>query len=315
MTRQMLPAGRNCRVPPRKARVPEVRSIVTLGEVFSCNLIVVPGFYLEYTMRALGLALIVGLTGLLPPAVAVAAAPKLQPHLGVYELRLIEARGDVGVEAVRGRLVIEITDSCDGYTQTQRMLLRIVNAQGNEITSDSNHTTWESRDGTTIRFNSKNEINGEVSDVFAGRAQLEGKGLSGVITFAKPDDPDLPLAAGTIFPTEHFFELIDAGLAGEAVLNRTLYDGSGPHGIYDTVARLTPGAGGAEMERHDLLRDVDSWRVRLAYFTPDDRAGVPEYEVGFRLFENGVATELFLDYGDFTLGGTLARLDYLPSDC
>ena len=29
-----------------------------------------------------------------------------------------------------------VTDSCDGYAQTQRMLLRIVNTQGDEITSD-----------------------------------------------------------------------------------------------------------------------------------------------------------------------------------
>ena len=180
-------------------------------------------------MKALGTVLIVGFAGLMP--LVASAAPKLQPHLGVYELRLIESRDDVGIEAVRGRLVIEITDSCDGYAQTQRMLLRILNTRGDEIISDSNQTTWESRDGMIIRFNSKNEINGTVSEIFSGRAQLEGKGLAGVIKFVKPDDPDLPLAAGTIFPTEHFFDLIDAGQAGDSVLRRRLYDGSGPRGI------------------------------------------------------------------------------------
>jgi len=264
-------------------------------------------------MRALALALTAALMAWLP--LAAVAAPKLQPHLGVYELRLIEARDNVGIEAVRGRLVIEITDSCDGYAQTQRMLLRILNARGDEITSDSNHTTWESRDGTTIRFNARNEINGKVSDIFSGRAQLEGKGLAGAITFAKPNDLDLALAAGTIFPTEHFFDLIDAGLAGEATLSRRLYDGSGPRGIYDTVARLMSGSDGDAAQEHDLLQDVASWRVRLAYFMPEDRTGVPEYEVGFRLFENGVATELFLDYQNFTLSGTLSRLEYLTGAC
>lgn len=264
-------------------------------------------------MKALGTVLIVGFAGLMP--LVASAAPKLQPHLGVYELRLIESRDDVGIEAVRGRLVIEITDSCDGYAQTQRMLLRILYTRGDEIISDSNQTTWESRDGMIIRFNSKNEINGTVSEIFSGRAQLEGKGLAGVIKFVKPDDPDLPLAAGTIFPTEHFFDLIDAGQAGESVLRRRLYDGSGPRGIYDTIARLTPIASGGDAESHDLLRDVVSWQVRLAYFMPDDRTGVPEYEIGFRLFENGVATDLLLDYGEFSLVGTLARLDYLSGDC
>lgn len=250
-------------------------------------------------------------------AAAAGAAPvTLQPHLGVYELSLSSTRAGAGIVSAAGRLVIEITDSCDGYAQTQRMLLRLLDVRGQEIVSDSNYTTWESRDGRVIRFSARNALNGEVNENFSGRAELAGKGEGGVVTFNDPDMPDLELQEGTIFPTEHFFQIINAALAGETILNRRLYDGSGPDGIYDTVAIVASGGPAAPEDiGSDLLADLLSWRVRLAYYMPGDLSGVPEYEIGLRLYQNGVASDLVLDYGDFAMRATLSRLDFLSTDC
>ena len=145
---------------------------------------------------------------------------------------------------------------------------------------------------------------------------MAAKGESGVVSFSDPDMPDIELQEGTIFPTEHFFQIINAALAGETVLNRRLYDGSGPDGIYDTVAIVASSDPGAPEDiGGDLLADMLSWRVRLAYFTPGDQAGVPEYEIGLRLYQNGVASDLVLDYGSFVMHATLSRLDFLSKDC
>lgn len=250
-------------------------------------------------------------------ASAASSAPAtLQPHLGVYELSLSSTREGSGVVSLAGRLVIEITDSCDGYAQTQRMLLRLFDTNGREIVSDSNYTTWESRDGRIIRFSSRSAVNGEVSEKYSGRAELTGKGTSGVVTFTDSETPEIILQEGTIFPTEHFFQIINAALAGETVLNRRLYDGSGPDGVYDTVAIVASG-GPSEPDEiaSELLADLQSWRVRLAYFTPGDQAGIPEYEIGLRLYQNGVASDLELDYGNFVMSASLSRLDFLSSDC
>ena len=255
-------------------------------------------------------------SALLWASAASAAPATLQPHLGVYELSLSSTREGSGIVSAAGRLVIEITDSCDGYAQTQRMLLRLFDTSGQEIVSDSNYTTWESHDGRVIRFSARSALNGEVNEKFSGRAELTGKGTKGVVTFNDPGMPDLELQEGTIFPTEHFFQIIDAALAGEKVLNRRVYDGSGPDGIYDTVAIVASG-GPADPEDigDDLLADLLSWRVRLAYFMPGDQAGVPEYEIGLRLYQNGVASDLVLDYGNFVMRAELSRLDFLSTDC
>ncbi len=248
-----------------------------------------------------------------PSLVWAQRAINMQSHLAVYDLALKGSREGSNIVAVKGRLVLEMTDSCDGYAQTQRMLLKIINADGGEILSDSNYTTWESSDGTLIRFNAKNEINGQITDWYSGRAELEGTGEAGRIAFAKPDIEDVDLDAGTIFPTEHYLALIQAGLVGEERLTRRVYDGSGPESIYDAVAFLS--FLDSDSNESELLRGLDSWRVRIAYYLPSDESGLPEYEVGFRLYQNGVASEVVLDYGDFQLSAPLSNLEYFESGC
>ena len=76
----------------------------------------------------------------------------------------------------------------------------------------------------------------------------------------------------------------------------------------------------ADDKGHALLAGQRSWPSDLAFFPirqkPDHAPGTPEFEVGFRLFQNGIFTELTLDYGDFSLAGTLSRLEPLPKpDC
>ena len=49
----------------------------------------------------------------------------------------------------------------------------------------------------------------------------------------------------------------------------------------------------------------------VSYFPLEGGGEVPEYQVSFDMYENGVATGLVLDYGDFALSGTLADLKLL----
>ena len=165
-------------------------------------------------------------------------------------------------------------------------------------------------------FNGRNAVNGEVSEKYSGSAELSDKGEIGVIKFTDSDMPDIELQEGTIFPTEHFSEIINAALAGKTVLKRRIYDGSGPDGVYDTVATVVSGSSDTQDGvANDLLADLSSWRVTLAYFRPGGYDGIPEYEVELRLYQNGVASDLMLDYGDFAMRARLSRLDFLPNDC
>ena len=51
--------------------------------------------------------------------------------------------------------------------------------------------------------------------------------------------------------------------------------------------------------------------MTVSYYAIDGRTDTPEYEVSFDMYDNGVATGLVLDYGDFALSGTLTDLKML----
>lgn len=247
---------------------------------------------------------------------ALAAGVAPQPHRAVYDLSLKRTvAGDV-VEA-GGRLVMEWSADCEGHVLNQRILTRLVDSEGQEVVNDYRVTSWESADGARFRFNSRNEINGELVDEVAGVAELEAPGGAGAANFSMPEPAALALPRGVTFPTEHTFAVIRAARAGRRMVEIPLFDGSGKDGLFTTFAVMgEPLANPPEAERYAILRGLKAWPVQLAFFRmprPGEKTdGTPEFETGMRLFENGVTGDLVLDYGDFRLGGVLIRLDPLP---
>jgi hypothetical protein len=257
--------------------------------------------------------LIVGLVVAQP---GLAGAETLQSYVGVYELTMSKNRSDSGILGVRGRLVLRVTDSCDGFAQSQRMVLLTTSADGEEIVRDFHFESWESGDGTKILFDGLDTANGEVQERHTGRADLLAEGGEGKVVFSQPEPGVLALQTGTVFPTEHFRILIDAALGGRQSVERRVYDGSGPDGLYDTVAWISePDGPTRDADVSDRLEGGGAWNVHLAYFKPATNEFLPEYEIAFRLHENGVASDLELDYGTFALKARLTRLDFLPPDC
>ena len=61
------------------------------------------------------------------------------------------------------------------------------------------------------------------------------------------------------------------------------------------------------------LGELASWPVSIGYFEPKGGDLTPSYQIDFRLYENGVSRELLIDYGDFSIHGTLTSLEYLKA--
>ena len=61
------------------------------------------------------------------------------------------------------------------------------------------------------------------------------------------------------------------------------------------------------------LGELASWPVSIGYFEPKGGDLTPSYQIDFRLYENGVSRELLIDYGDFSIHGTLTALEYLKA--
>ena len=97
-----------------------------------------------------------------------------------------------------------------------------------------------------------------------------------------------------------------------------LFDGTSADGAQDTTTVISawqpPAAGG----RFPDLAKLGSARMRVAFFDRKDSgagggASAPDYEVGLRYFENGVADEMKMDFGEFSVNGALQELALLPN--
>jgi hypothetical protein len=237
-----------------------------------------------------------------------AAPVNLLPHRAAYRLSLADAESGSGVTQVRGGLVLEWRAACDGWLSQQRLGFVAQSDEGPGFTYDVRFSSWESRDNTQLRFNVRSFDGPRMQEEFRGLARLEAPGAKGTARYSLPEGDVVELPAGTIFPTEHVADLVEAAQAGERVVSRQVFDGSGENALTRATAiigrpeavRL---AGGTGEERR--------WPVGIAYFgegkAEDD--ALPQFEISFDLSEGGVLHDVKLDYGEFTLDARLEKLE------
>jgi len=237
---------------------------------------------------------------------------ELLSHRAIYELKLGPMRNSSGITEMTGRMVTEWAETCDGYTLNQRTITLGRSADGEPMENDYSVASWESRSGLVFRFDVRNVVNGEVQEEFSGKAELEGAGKGGQAVFRKPAGETLELPPGTVFPTEHTRMLIDRAAAGDRVVTRLLFDGSGTDGLFEATAFVGPAIKVAPDSELVPLRRVVGYPLRLAFFHVQEKESLPAYEVGGPLYANGVSGDLIIDYREFSLIATLARVEALP---
>ena len=62
------------------------------------------------------------------------------------------------------------------------------------------------------------------------------------------------------------------------------------------------------------LLKTKAWNVRMAFFTPDKNQADPDYEMNAVFHENGIISDMLIDYNDFSVTQKLAALEKLPPD-
>jgi hypothetical protein len=250
----------------------------------------------------LGLGVLVLGLGVAEP---VAAAVELLSHRAAYRLSLADAAGAVGVSDVRGGLVLEWRESCEGSISTQRLGFVATMGDGPDFSYDVRFSSWESPDHKRLRFNVRSFDGGDLFEEYQGEALLDERG-SGRAAFAKPSPEAIELPVGTLFPTEHMRRLIEGAAEGEVVVSHDVFDGSGFEGlsrITAVIGRSKPVAD--EAAASGRLR----WPVSLAYHDAGGADDMPSFEITFELSERGVLHDLVLDYGDFALAAELEQLE------
>ena len=243
------------------------------------------------------------------------AGAGLVSHRAYYSATIGEVKRNSQILNASGGFVMEVAKSCEGWESVQSTQLVLLNSLGEESLAEVRYTSWESRDGLQFHFNYVHRNNGKVREALLGRAEIPAKGEAGSVTFSKPSDTTLDLPASVIFPTEHLLGLLEHADADAQIYQAPLYDGTKVDGVYNVSAFIgKPFIAEPVKEEASLARlsGERGWLVRFAYFPFGTVDAVPEVEIGVHLLRSGVAERMVFDHGDFTIIGTLERIDWLP---
>ncbi len=244
----------------------------------------------------------------------------LTPHRAVYEITPVKLSNSSGISGLRGRLVFELGgSSCQGYTINMRFVTQITDQHSSVSVTDLRTSSWESSNSARFRFSSSEYANARLKLVTSGDAERSSENNQIHIKLKRPKAQNIDIPSNVMFPTQHSIEIIRAAILGKAFLQADLYDGSEKGlKVFSTTAiigkkRVSGGDGLENVKNSEVLNKVNSWPVSIGYFDKDKSVSVPTYQIAFRLFENGVSRKLFIDYGAFSIKGTLKKIDFFPT--
>jgi hypothetical protein len=256
------------------------------------------------------------------PFAAAAAEPgadAMLAHRAAYRLALDSVRDNASVVRAEGVMLYEVVDACDAWATRQRFNLVISDRDNNTIETTSDYSTLEGKDGASLRFSLTQMTEGAVTSRVAGEAQVTPEG--GRIRYTEPRAAEEALPPGTLLPMRHTIRSLAVARAGQRLLVAPLFDGTSADGAQDTTTIFSGGWTAPQPNANfPALSTLGSARMRIAFFdrNPSNQGagtGTPDYEVSLRYYENGVADELKMDFGDFVVDGRLGELQAIPSPC
>jgi hypothetical protein len=262
-------------------------------------------------LGSLGLALAAAGT---PSHANTIAAPNLTGQIAVYDLSLEKVRTH-DVTGATGQMRFAVADGCTGWGTTQHMVLLIRNADGSLTKTVTDYVTWETKNGSMLTFNlSERDNDGKPVIDDAGTAIHAGSDGSGTITYSTPANRVMAMPPGTLFPMAHTEAILNAGEQGRKFISVPLFDGTTDDGAQHTFVVIL-GRGAHGKPPFPELAKMTSTDVDIAFYERKNSDQNPDFRSQMRYYDNGVANNIMMDFGDFVLLGKLEHLDIPQSSC
>lgn len=250
--------------------------------------------------------------------IAVPAKLALLPHKALYSVTMVSARNGSQIINIDGKMFFQMHQGCDAYITDHRFVLTYDYADSEPMRITSDFSTIESEDGQSFDFSSRRRRDGELYQELKGKVALT-KLKGGEAIYAEPANLHFNLDPGTLLPATHTRALIDAAKAGKKFLSSRIFDGSDEEGPVDVTAVIS--------EKSDVLTTLSSspalareplktkaWKIHLAFFPLKSETDTADYELSMVLHENGVISDMVIDYQDFSVHQRLLALEPLASE-
>jgi EipB-like len=276
----------------------------------------------QITFQPLNFAVAAAVSVMIGPSAFAAEPVHFAPHRAVYEINLTKSASGSGVAGLTGRMVYELSgSSCEGYTQNMRFVTRMSSQEGGDTINDLRNSSWEDLTAKRLRFSATQYQDDTIIEASQGDASHDKAGSNGSVELTKPQKSRVKLPADTYFPMQHAAALIQSAKNGQKIFSANVYDGTEKGDkVYLTNAVIGKAESADARKSTASLKDgaklaaLQSWPMSISYFEmgKDKQDAPPAYELAYHFYENGVTSELQIDYGEFAIKGDLKELTFLP---
>ncbi|MCB1681310.1 MAG: DUF1849 family protein [Alphaproteobacteria bacterium] len=243
----------------------------------------------------------------------------LAPHKALYEIKMVSNHSSAQFLNISGQMYYEWQPSCEAWISNHRfnLVYEYTDSPSMRITSD--YSTYEPFDGKSMNFTSQRKRDGQIFEEIRGSASIDKPGESGA-KYTIPEGLFQTLPADTLFPMSHTLAVLEKIRSGGKFHRATIFDGSDRDGPMLVTTFI-----GKPVESSDIVKvaaGVDSellrskaWKIRLAFFPVDSQDEGADYEMSIVFHENGVISDIMIDYKDFSVSQKLLALEKLGSAC
>lgn len=246
-----------------------------------------------------------------------AIASGLAPHKALYDIKLVATHSGSQILNISGHMSYEWKPTCDAFLTDHhfKLFYEYADAPGMRITSD--FSTYETADGGRFDYSSRRQRDGEMYQEIRGRANVDQEG--GKADYSMPEKISYDLRKGALFPIGHTMELIRHAKEGKKFYNAEVFDGSDEEGPIEISAFIGKPADAAKSvvknaKIDDSLLKGKAWNVRMAVFPVKDQEEESDYEMSMVFLENGIISDMLIEYDDFSVRQRLVALQRIPAD-
>src|SRR3954454_23726267 len=144
----------------------------------------------------------------LPGTAAEPGVDAMVGHRAAYRLTLDRVRDNSDIARAEGVMLYEVIDACDGWATRQRFQLTLTDRDGTDVETTSDYSTYETKDGRSIRFSLTQTSQGAVSQRISGEAEVTPEG--GTVRYVDPEAKQVQLPPGTLLPMLHTIRTLAA---------------------------------------------------------------------------------------------------------
>jgi len=241
----------------------------------------------------------------------------LVPHKALYDINLVATRSGSQVVNIRGKMFYEWKPTCEAWITDHRFNLYYDYADSPSMKVTSDFSTFETFDGQDFNFSARRKRDDKLYQELRGRASLADKG--GQANFTVPDNLGFELSGNSFFPMGHTAEIVKSAKTNKKFFQAVVFDGSDDGGPVEINSFIGKPVNAMKFvnpsEALDMsLLNTNAWNVRMAVFPTKQKEASSDYEMSMIFHENGVISDMLIEYDDFSVTQKLVALDKLEGD-